>query len=895
MRRRGALVSAMVAVIAVLSPLGAAGVAAPLEAGTSNGWTPSNAPAPSVLPNGQTPVSMELNGTSCSSADLCLSVGSVSDVGLQFYPLAEVYTDGEWSPEVLPLPADGVSGVLYAVSCSADGSCAAVGDYNAIDSSPDIEYQMGLLETLTDGVWTAQEATLPSGPDSGLVNLNAVACPSPTLCFGLGQYSDFTTNGPPVGLLYQWDGTSWQEVTLPTLDDYVNLNLNSISCADVSDCVAVGSYSDPSDTNSWPYALILTYTDGVWSAMDAPTPANAANGPVTVGETTYEAMNYLTSVDCPQLGACVAVGEYLDLSADFDPLILMQDGSTWTSVEGPVPSDSEPNVFAGLSGVSCTGANSCVAVGTYWTGYQVYVPLLETDDGGTWNATAAPVPGSDAPDQPLAQPKLVPSARTVDGRLVERTTESSDTGASLNVSSCAVGGSCTAVGDDGSAGLIETGTPFDTSGPVTVTSVAPPFSPIGGGGQVTVTGSNFSPNAEIEFGTTTVSTTFVSSSELTATVPEQTTDGFVPVSVVEGSATSSAGLGVWYQGPPVIASLPLDVVGNQVLSLSGNNGLGQGGTDVTLYECATSTYSAQTCDPSSAVTAHVTSTGLFAGVPFHVVSGTVDAQSDSCGLATSGACYVVGVDPSGASGAAPLEFQPLSVKLSSKKLVVGNVADSIAASGFPIGDPVEAVECDGPSVTPSTLVTDCDERTAVTGIAHKSGVAFSPKSIRILEGSGYADAGSGTCNPGGTCSVAVVDLRNTSEYVVEPLTLATPSVSVSPTTVADADGVAVRVSPSGFPVGDQVELLECDTALPTGSTAANCDPATAKEGVSGTTGHVPPAELNVLTTATTPAYADAAGGVCEARDTVPHGDPCYIEAVDVTDGVFAADAPFGVR
>ncbi len=142
--------------------------AAPASAAQES-WTPSGAPMPTVLPNGNAPESMNLFSTSCSSASFCVAIGTVADAGLHHFPVAETYSQGSWSVSVLPMPSNadpnsgGGGGVLTSVSCPSDGVCAAVGVYDVFDPSLDGDNQIGLLETLYLGCGQQARPRSPAG------------------------------------------------------------------------------------------------------------------------------------------------------------------------------------------------------------------------------------------------------------------------------------------------------------------------------------------------------------------------------------------------------------------------------------------------------------------------------------------------------------------------------------------------------------------------------------------------------------------------------------------------------------------------------------------------------------------------------------------------------------
>jgi hypothetical protein len=295
---------------------------------------------------------MVLYSTSCSSSSFCLSVGNVTDTLLNNFPVVETYSGGNWSVALAPMPANSASptsgsaeawdGTLTSVSCPSDGECAAVGDYNAYDPTTGFTNQSALLESLTAGVWSTVEGALPSvSLTATIVNLDGVSCPTTTSCDAVGALTgvDAENDSKWIGLLYLWSDSGWQLGSLPIPPEYDNsLEVNSVACADVDDCVAVGFYED-AKSNS--YGLILTMSGGVWIATDAPLPENAIADPDVIPSVA------LYGVDCPQVGDCVAGGLYTDSSVNTDPLLEVLQSGTWTPLEGPEPADA-PSGSVGL-------------------------------------------------------------------------------------------------------------------------------------------------------------------------------------------------------------------------------------------------------------------------------------------------------------------------------------------------------------------------------------------------------------------------------------------------------------------------------------------------------------------------------------------------------------------
>jgi Cutinase len=244
-----------------------------------------------------------------------------------------------------------------------------------------------------DGSWTAMKAPLPAGALSG--EIRGVSCPSASECVAVGVDTYGNAENPQSGaiLLTESQG-SWTAVQAPAPGNALpadpGVDLSGVSCPSASYCVAVGEYSAAASggsSSSQVMGLLLTWAGGSWTATQAPAPAGIT----------------MTGVSCPSTSYCVAVGWYLNTSGSYsyDEGVLLTDSSgTWTAADAPAPADavspaSDDIPGSIVNGVSCVSSSFCMAVGTYasTTGYEP--GLLLTYSGGTWTAAGAPLP-SDA-------------------------------------------------------------------------------------------------------------------------------------------------------------------------------------------------------------------------------------------------------------------------------------------------------------------------------------------------------------------------------------------------------------------------------------------------------------------------------------------------------------------
>ena len=365
-------------------------------------------------------------------------------------------------------------------------SAAAVGLYSSFDPVADVQFQDPLLANLADGAWSSVQGGMPFGIPHGLFNVSSVSCPTLAFCRAAGTYSYDTD----LAMTWDWTPAGWTDYVIP-LSSQIDFNVivSSVSCSDPDDCVVVGSYVDSSYS---PQALIVTYTSGAWTAMEAPLPANATSPGGGTGTA-------LDAIDCPQPDYCVAAGRYTDASLTVQPLLDVLSSGVWSPAEGPVPADAVGYQAATISGVYCPTEGTCVAAGEFG-GSNGYAGMILSQSGSAWSAADAPLPQG-----------LMRAIRP-DGSLPVETATAATT--SLAGVGCDASGFCASGGTDGSFSLEETG---QLPGIPTVTGITPDVG--ASGSLVTVGGANFSPSSQVVFGATAASTTVVSSTELQAVVP----------------------------------------------------------------------------------------------------------------------------------------------------------------------------------------------------------------------------------------------------------------------------------------------------------------------------------------------------------------------------------------
>jgi hypothetical protein len=187
--------------------------------------------------------------------------------------------------------------------------------------------------------------------------LTAISCASVTNCLAVGEYDN--SSGVYTGLTEHWNGVKWNLQSAATA-----VGLDSVSCWRPENCTAVGNNN--SSGTSVPEA---EHWDG--STWTAETLAAVTNG-------------YLYSISCPSAASCTAVGSMEEPGVDvFATLAERWTSGTWTVQPTPAPStwsDSQ------LYGVSCESATDCTAVGAFvYQSTQRYArALIEHGNASTW-------------------------------------------------------------------------------------------------------------------------------------------------------------------------------------------------------------------------------------------------------------------------------------------------------------------------------------------------------------------------------------------------------------------------------------------------------------------------------------------------------------------------------
>ncbi len=362
------------------------------ESRSPSGWTTWSVPEPV---EGST-----LLGVDCASAKSCEAVGSTPLSGVR--PLAERWNGTGWQIQTTPKPAGFSASQLNGISCTSPGSCIAVGD--ATKGGRTVSF----AERLRSGVWSL--LSTPAVRRASATVLNGVACPSASECLAVG-YAD---RGTDKALAERWDGSKWLIQKVPSLPGSSAVSqLNDVSCTSAKACLAVGfGLSDRWNGSKWTleklarpsghsadlvgvscvragvcYAAGSFYLEGIqnstaeyWSGGKW----SAASVPLSTSSDT----SGLSGISCSTATNCTAVGGYHD-PVDGERGLAEDFSLRWQDVS---PSPFFNVVATGLNAVSCTGPNACVAVGSFESTGSVFETFSEAWSDGSWDSMLPPKP-----------------------------------------------------------------------------------------------------------------------------------------------------------------------------------------------------------------------------------------------------------------------------------------------------------------------------------------------------------------------------------------------------------------------------------------------------------------------------------------------------------------------
>lgn len=243
---------------------------------------------------------------------------------------------------------------LLGIACVSKTNCTAVGD------GPSSSYAYTLVEHWDGSTSSPVKSPNPGKPYIG--NLSGVSCAGVSDCIAVG-YSG--TYAKVHALLERWDGSKWALMLAPSVKGPAFLQ--GVACTRLSHCSAVGYVT----RGSADHTLIERLSGSRWSVLTSPNPSGSSS--------RLNAVACTSDVNCTAVGSQTATGN--------PTLVEHWDGMHWSVV----PSPSRGDIHSELDGVACANRSNCTAVGYYETMTGKYT-LIEHWDGVKWSVVPSPNP-----------------------------------------------------------------------------------------------------------------------------------------------------------------------------------------------------------------------------------------------------------------------------------------------------------------------------------------------------------------------------------------------------------------------------------------------------------------------------------------------------------------------
>jgi hypothetical protein len=254
-----------------------------------------------------------------------------------------------WVVQPTPNPSGSKVSELVGVSCSSARACTAVGSHG----------KATLAERWNGRKWAIQTTRNPVNDTKGS-KLAGVSCSSATSCTAVGESN--ITDSKSDTLAEHWNGRKWTIQATPKPPSGNESELTGVSCRSATTCTAVGNYGSNATLT-----LAEHWNGRKWKVQPTPSPSGTKN-PSGTSESK------LTGVSCSSAISCIAAGDYYNRSGTEVTLAERWNGKKWALQRTPNPSPAKLSI---LTGVSCSSATTCTAVGVYLNKSVVQVTLAE--------------------------------------------------------------------------------------------------------------------------------------------------------------------------------------------------------------------------------------------------------------------------------------------------------------------------------------------------------------------------------------------------------------------------------------------------------------------------------------------------------------------------------------
>ena len=355
-------------------------IAGVIESETKGVWrTPLRVAEP---PGAAGAKGVTMDGVSCPADGSCVAIGQYVAATNQL-PFVVNEAGAKWSRGVaLSLPANALAksetATPHSIACASAGNCTVVGTYNTDATSASIE---GFIVSEHAGVWRhAQELTLPAGANADpLVTLSQVACGTPTSCIAVGSYVD--ANSVSRAIVVPEVAGVWKQalaVSLPgNASAYAGAQFNEVDCTTSGSCLAAGTYNTYTGAVQ---PLVALSVNGVWGRAQQVALPDRAKNPSTL-------LYGFKGVACASAGNCAFGGQYLDKSGKYQGFLdNIVNGDVQRAKELALPAGArQAGHNGGVVSMSCPRVGTCVAGAAYLSSANTYVAYLVSETNNVWS------------------------------------------------------------------------------------------------------------------------------------------------------------------------------------------------------------------------------------------------------------------------------------------------------------------------------------------------------------------------------------------------------------------------------------------------------------------------------------------------------------------------------
>jgi hypothetical protein len=167
--------------------------------------------------------------------------------------------------------------------------------------------------------------------------------------------------------------------------------LDGIACPSATECVAGGFYQN---STGGTFPMVATESHGRWGrAMRLHLPAIAGRSQAAVSD-----------VACWAVGSCIALGQYVRATTVGPGFVVTESKGSWGHATIlPLPANAAAHLQTQFFSAACTGAGSCVAVGSYVNSADSTFPVVVTESHGRWLQAQQVRPPANSSRDPEAQ------------------------------------------------------------------------------------------------------------------------------------------------------------------------------------------------------------------------------------------------------------------------------------------------------------------------------------------------------------------------------------------------------------------------------------------------------------------------------------------------------------